>query len=106
MTERSRPGRFRIPGVVRLLRGRNPLTQDRRPSLTDVIAIPGGNFHHHVALDDALATEPGMQSQIGGRLQAVELVVLRLRKVLFSSLYNYVAGGKRVIASPGILQMH
>ena len=92
--------------MVRLLRGRNPVTQDRRTALTDVIAIPGGNLHHHVAFDDALATQPGMQSQIGGSLQAVQLVVLRLREVLFSALDNYMARGARVIAPAGVFEMH
>ena len=47
-----------------------------------------------------------MQSQIGSRLQAVELVVLRFREVLFPALDDYVAGGARVIAPAGMLQMH
>ena len=92
--------------MVRLLRGRNPVTEDRRASFTDVISIPCGNLHRYVALDDALAAEPGMQSQIGGRLQAVELVVFRFREVLFATLDDDVAGGARVIASAGMLQMH
>src|SRR5207247_11201094 len=83
-----RPYGFRSSGVVRLLRWRNGITQNGCPALTNVIAIPGGYLHHHVTLNDALAAQPGMQRQIGGCLQPVELIVFRLGKIFFPALHN------------------
>ena len=75
-------------------------------AFADVIAIPGGNFYRDVAFDDGLAAETGPESEAGGHVETIELVVVGFGQVLVAVDYDDVASGAGATSSAGMLEVN
>lgn len=77
----------------------------RSVAFADVITIPVGNKDSNVAFDDGLATEAGVELEIGGLLDAVEFVVVHFREVFGARFDDHVAGGACAASAAGMFEV-
>src|SRR5437763_12919538 len=66
----------------------------------NLVAVPGRNHDFHLAwlLDHGLATQAGVELQIGCHVEPVGFVVVHLAEQLFALSYMHVARGAGVVA--------
>ena len=77
-------------------------------ALAHVIAVPGRDFDGHIARHHCLATQPGMQRQAGGLVQAVQLVLIGGRKIVVAGLDDELrrdSSGAGAASSAGVLKL-
>src|ERR1700730_5864620 len=63
-------------------------------------------LHHHVAADDRLAAETGVQRQPFRRVEAILLILLHRREVLFPLTHDDVTGRAGAAPSAVVLEVH
>ena len=76
------------------------------PAFTYVVAIPGWDFHFHIALHDALAAEARAQRQARRHVEPVSLVVVHLRKILHTLRHDDVACRTGAVATASVFQVN
>ncbi len=86
-----------------LLPHRNRITQiHRSAAFTNIIPIPRGDFHFHIALNYGLATETRSQRISGGQFHPIDFVVFLFREVFGALGNNDVAGSARAAPATGM----
>src|SRR5665213_2349212 len=74
-------------------------------ALADVIAVPIGNMDRYIAFHYRLATQSGVQLEVGRLFHAIHLVVVHFGEVVHSLLHNYVARSAGAASPAGVFQM-
>ena len=72
----------------------------------DVIAIPGRNFHAHIAFYDCLATEARAQFEIRCHIQPVEFIIFRSGQILSALPHPNVARCASTYTAARVFQRH
>jgi len=74
-------------------------------SFTDIVPVPIRNGDDDIAFHYGLATEPGIELEISGLLDAVHFVVFHFGKIFHALFHDDVTGGAGAASSAGVLEV-
>src|SRR5271157_1936925 len=78
-----------------------------RRRLRNIITFPRRNFNHYFSgfLDHGLTSQPRVELQVGGHVEAIGFFVVHLVEQLPALLHHDVTGGAGAVTAAGVLQV-